>query len=81
MLCCIHEVIVARRLVSIHKDNAFNTPGIGHKLLSLVTKKFHPSAENIVFVFNNYPHLQQHYEELPQKVQGILSPFIVKKIS
>ncbi len=76
ILNAIYEVMIARTLVKKYgkEDKSFLesittwVPLINSYLLG-----------KMCFDFNTYPHLQQHYESLPQEIQNKFDKYITKK--
>ena len=69
ILNCIYKIIVARRLVNNHGNNAFEEGGNSSGFFA---------QEEIILDFNTYPHLQKHYDDLPKALRAILDPYITK---
>ncbi len=85
ILNAIYEAMVARRLVTLHGENAFTKDEEPKGLLApafwlwrIVTGS-HVAIKNITLDFNSYPHLQEHYDDIPKLLRKVLDHFVTKR--
>ncbi len=71
ILNAIYEVIVARRLVTLHGKNAFSKDD------ESIFREI--NANEITLDFNRYPHLQEQYDEIPALLRKKLDHFVSKR--
>ncbi len=89
LLNAVYEIVIIRALVKKWGQRAFNQKASVYnqidnwsdKALSLLGEEnshllVTGSAEAILFDFDKYPHLREHYRRLPAMIKNILKPFI-----
>ena len=81
ILNAIYEVVLARALVKKHGKNAFQVAsdrvaGLAHEGGADLHEDL--SYNKITFDFTKYPHLQEHYDALPQVIQVRLDHYVTK---
>ena len=83
LLNAVYEIVIIRALVKKWGQQAFNQEAsvynqIDHwsdKALSLLGEE-NSIHEAILFDFDKYPHLREHYRSLPAMIKNIVEPFI-----
>ncbi len=84
LLNAIYEIVIIRALVKKWGQKAFNQEASVYnqidnwsdKALSLLGEE-NSIHEAILFDFDKYPHLSEHYIRLPAMIKNILEPFII----
>ncbi len=84
LLNAIYEIVIIRALVKKWGQRAFNQKASAYNQITSWSDKAalsllgedNSTHEAMLFDFDKYPHLREHYRRLPVMIKNILEPFI-----